>query len=133
MLTVCSAIKGITHLLWNFKVHYRVHSGPPPVLALSQINPAQTYCPQNHFNIMHPSTSRSSEWSLLFRLCKEMFAFLISPMRATRSAHIILLDLIVLIILGEDYKLCNSSLCNLLHPPVSVTETNLKYFHKIDI
>jgi hypothetical protein len=39
-------------------------------------------------------------------------------MHATYAAHPNLLDLITLIIFGEQYKLRSSSLCSSLHPPV---------------
>ena len=42
-----------------------------------------------------------------------------SPIRATCPAHLILLNFITCTILGEQYKPFSSSLCNLLHSPIT--------------
>ena len=50
---------------------------------------------------------------------KTLYTPLSSPTRATCPAHIILLDFITRTILGAEYKSFSSSLCNLLHSPVT--------------
>ena len=61
----------IPHILWNLKIHRRLKNSPPLVSILSQINPVHS--PTNPislrwiFNIIVPSPSRSSKWSLPFK------------------------------------------------------------------
>jgi hypothetical protein len=67
----CAATLKLPSILWNPEVHHRVHMSPPPLPILSQIDPNPTipsYLSKIHLNIVHPTTSWSSKWSLLFWL-----------------------------------------------------------------
>jgi hypothetical protein len=45
-----------------------------------------------------------------------LYTFLFSPIRVTFRAHLIFLDIIILIIPGVVHKSCTSSLCSFVHP-----------------
>ena len=108
----------------NLKVHYRTYKRPPPLSILGQPNPVHiptSYLLEIHPNIIHPSTSRSPQWSpSLWFPQQDPIHPLSSPLHATCPAHLILLDFITRTILGEEYKSFSSSLCNLLHSPVQI-------------
>jgi len=106
--------------------HYRTHKRPPPVSILGQPNPV--HIPTSHLleirpNIIHPSTTRSPQWSPSSGFPSKTLYTPSSPIRATCPAHLILLDFITRTILGEEYKSFSSWRLDALKQCVSVTGT----------
>jgi hypothetical protein len=94
----CETIQELPSILCNPKVHYRVHKSPPLVPILSQID------------AVHTTPSLRSILILSIHLRLDLSSGLFPSglptniTRATSPAHLIPLDLIILIMFGEAYK-----------------------------
>ena len=77
-------------ILWNPKVHYRIHKYPRPDPILSQLDSVHTptsYFLKIHLNIIVPSTPVSPEWSLSLRFPQQNPLYASSPLHTRYTPH----------------------------------------------
>jgi len=118
-----SASQEIPCILWNLKVHYRIHKCPSPFPILSHINSAHALT--SHFLKIHliilPSMLGSSKWflSLMFIHQNPLYTSTLPHMcYMPRLPHSSWFD--PWTILSEEYRSLSSSLCSFLHSPVTL-------------
>jgi len=75
-------------LVWNPKIHYSV----PILRQIHAVHTVSSYFPKIHSNIIFPYMPRSAE-CLPFRISDEKFVSLMSYVRATFPARLIIVDI----------------------------------------
>ena len=107
--------------LWNPKVHYCIYKSPLPLPILSQINPIYALLPtpwrsifvlSSHLCLCLPSGLFPSGFPI-----KTLYTPLLSSECATYPANFILLDSIIQIIYGEEYRLLRGQTIKFANSP----------------
>ena len=99
-----SASQEILHILYNPKVHFRIHKCQPSVPILSHLDPVHTAHPTSWRSILILSSHLGLGLFPSVFPTKTQYTLLVSPIHATRPAHLIPLDFITRTIWGEEYR-----------------------------
>ena len=95
--------------------HFQVHHNCPCPEPVRHSPYPPSHFLKLHFNIILTSTPGPPKWfSSSGFPTKILCTFLLFPLHATCPAHLIFLDFITRMILGEEYKSLSSSLCSFL-------------------
>jgi hypothetical protein len=111
----------IPRILWNPQGSLPHHKCPPTVPILCQINSVHvstSHFLKIHLNIILLSTPTSSKWSLSLRALYQNSVYT-SPLPHTGHKLRPSYSLITRMIFGEEYRSQSSSLCSVLHSPVT--------------
>jgi hypothetical protein len=110
--------------VYNPKAHHLIHKNFPLSATVNQTNPVHTTPSLKNkirLNVIHPlRLDLLSGITLSGFSISSLFA-VFSPIQSTCPTHLIHLDLIILIILGVEYKSCSSSVCSFLHSSVTAS------------
>ena len=112
-------------ILWNLKVHYHIEKHLPRVSSWARsIQPMPPHPTSEKFILILSSCLCLTLARDLFHSglpTKVPYASLLSPIDAICPTHLILLGWIIRKIFNEEYRSSSSSLCSVLHSPVTLS------------